>query len=258
MHGGITIWHLLTHTSGLTADPGYFTEPHPVSRFEQMIEKDWLTKGVLAGPVICRPGEQWNYSSLGFAVLAEIVSRVSGSHYNDFVQKQILQPLGMTRSFLEVPEKLWPEVCLIGDWEERYLRVMKERKGAPDGGGGMFSTLRDLFVFGNCILNLGTAGGVRILGRKTAEEMTRNQLSGVPAFHWGKRLPTFRQGLGWGFFCDGSTVGPATYNHEGWGWCILFVDPVEHFILTTFIASPKDWDPELMVEPRAIAFSGLL
>ena len=257
MHGGITIWNLLTHTSGLVADGGYFTEPYPVDRFQLLGEKDWIVKAVLAGPVACRPGEQWNYSSLSFNVLAEIVSRVSGSHYNDYVQTQIFQPLGMTRSFLEVPEKLWPEVCLIGEWDEMFLRRAKERKGAPDGGGGVYSTLHDLFLFGQCFLNHGENGGARILGKKTAQEMTRNQLSGVPSFHWGKRLPSIRQGLGWEFFCDGSTVGPETFNHEGWGWCSLFVDPVERFIFTSFVPSAKPWDPELMVEPRTIAFSGI-
>ena len=257
MHGGITIWNLLTHTSGLAADHGYFTEPYPVNRFELMGEKDWIVKAVLAGPVTCRPGEQWNYCSLGFAVLAEIVSRASGSHFNDFVQTQIFKPLGMSRSFLEVPEKLWPEVCLIGDWEEKLLRHAQERKWAPDGGGGVYSTLRDLFRFGQYFLDLGAAGSARIIGKKTMQEMTRNQLTGVPAFHWGKRLLSIRQGLGWGFFCDGSTVGPATYNHEGWGWSALYVDPVERFVYTSFVASPKEWDPQLMVAPRAIAFSGI-
>ena len=204
---------------GLAADGGYFTEPYPVERWELLGEKDWIVKGGAGRARGLPSGRAVELLlPLGFTVLAEIVSRVSGSHFNDFVQTQIFQPLGMTRSFLEVPEKLWPEVCLIGDWEEMFLRRAKERKGAPDGGGGVYSTLRDLFVFGQCFLNLGTVGSARILGRKTAEEMTRNQLSGVPAFHWGKRLPSLRQGLGWEFFCDGSTVGRRrTITRDGAG-----------------------------------------
>jgi CubicO group peptidase (beta-lactamase class C family) len=258
MFADIRIWHLLTHTSGLTADPGYFCEPYLVDDHALWGDEDWLTKMVLAGPVRCRPGEQWNYCSRGYAVLAEIVTRVSGKHFNDYVQDEIFRPIGMTRSFLEIPEPLWTEVCRAADWEEENIRHARDRKGAPKGGGGVFSTLHDLFKFGQCFLNGGEYGGTRILGKKTVQEMTRNQLTNVPAFHWGKNLKNHRQGLGWGFFCDGSTTGPSTYNHEGWGWCALFVDPVEQFVFVSFTPDAKDWDPELVVEPRTIAFSGIL
>ncbi len=258
MHGAITLWHLLTHTSGLAGDAGYYMEPYPIERHDLLSCKDWLTKAVLPGPVQARPGEKWIYCSAGFAVLAEIVSRVSGMHFNDFVEKKIFRPIGMTRSFLEVPEDLLPETCLMWDGEEGFIRGHAKREGAPLGGGGVHSTLQDLFRFGQCFLNGGELDGGRILGKKTVQEMTRNQLSGVPAYHWGKNLKEFRQGLGWGFFCDGSTVGPSTYSHEGWGWCALFVDPVERFIFVSTVADPNPWNPEHVVEPRAIAFSGIL
>jgi CubicO group peptidase (beta-lactamase class C family) len=79
----------------------------------------------------------------------------------------------------------------------------------------VFSTLRDLFIFGQATLDGGSYGGARLLGRKTVQEMTRNQLSGVPAFHWGKHLENFRHGLGWGFYCEGSVFDPeppGSYN----------------------------------------------
>ncbi|MBN1412906.1 MAG: serine hydrolase [Spirochaetales bacterium] len=258
MHRTISVWNLLTHTSGIAADGGYFTEPYPYDVYEQFGKPDWITKGALAGPLQHRPGEQWNYCSTGFAILAEIVSRVSGMHFNDYVEKEVFQALGMTRSFMEVPEKLWPEVIISSEWDEKALENAKDRTGAPSGGGGVYSTLHDLFMLGQAYLNGGEYEGKRILGRKTVEEMTRNQLDGVPAFHWGANCKNYRQGLGWGFYADGPTVGPATYNHEGWGWCSLFVDPLEKFIYISFVADPNDWDPEVMVKPRTIAFAGIL
>jgi len=122
----------------------------------------------------------------------------------------------------------------------------------------VYSTLRDLFVLGQMTLNGGEFGGRRVLGKKTIEEMTRNQLTGVPAFHWGKKLSDFRHGLGWGFYCDGTVTGPATLNHQGWGHSYLFIDPVEKFVLTLFVADPGEWNPQLLVEPVNIAFSGIL
>jgi CubicO group peptidase (beta-lactamase class C family) len=106
MHGGISVRHLLTHTSGLAADGGYFTEPYPLSRREAMGKDDWLTKGILAGPLQSKPGKHWAYCSMGFTVLAEIVNLVSGIYFAEFIEKKIFKPLGMTRSFFEVPKKL--------------------------------------------------------------------------------------------------------------------------------------------------------
>ncbi len=56
MHGAITLWHLLTHTSGLAGDAGYYMEPYPIERHDLLSCKDWLTKAVLPGPVQAPPG----------------------------------------------------------------------------------------------------------------------------------------------------------------------------------------------------------
>ena len=258
MHRGITIWNLLTHTSGLPADGGYFTEPYPIDRFAFMFAEDWLKKGVLSGPLQNKPGAEWNYCSIGFNILAEIVTRVSGLHFKDYVEKKIFQPLGMTRSFMEVPAALFPEICTVNEWDIKIMENMGFRDFSPNGGGGVYSTLADLNRFAQAFLNKGEWQGKRILSKKSVEEMTRNQLDGVPSFHWGLNCKNYRQGLGWGFFADGSTVGPATYNHEGWGWCSLFVDPVENFTYVSFSADSSDWSPDVQVKPRGIAFSGLL
>jgi CubicO group peptidase (beta-lactamase class C family) len=258
MHRGITLWHLLTHTSGLPPDPGYLGEPYPLPRFDWWDQGgDWLRKAVLAGPTVCRPGESWNYCSLGYTLLAEVVSRAAGKHFYDYVQDEILSPLGMRRTMFAVPQALAGEIAWASEWQRDKPIHMRER-AAPDGGGGLASTLPDLFRFAQCFLEGGALDGARVLGRKTVEEMTRNQLQGVPAYHWGKQLRDYRHGLGWGFFCDSSTVGPATFNHEGYGWSALFVDPVERFIYAQFTCDDHPWNPELAVMPRTIAFSGIL
>jgi len=258
LHRGIHVRHLLTHTSGLSADGGYFNEPHPIETFERMFDEDWLTKLVLAGPLQGEPGRQWAYCSKGFGVLAELVSRASGMHFNEYVEKRVLKAIGMDRSFMEVPKELWPESTRIADWDEKLVAKAAERKGMPQGGGGCSSTLYDLYRLGQCYLNGGEIDGKRLVSKKVAAEMARNQLDGVPAYHWGKKIPSFRHGLGWGFFCDGSFVGPRTYNHEGWGWCSLFVDPEEEFVFVMTTGAEIDWNPAVMVYPRAAAFAGLL
>jgi CubicO group peptidase (beta-lactamase class C family) len=258
MHKCINLWHLLTHTSGLPADGGYFLDPYPIDRYDMMQKDDWLKKAVLCGPLQNKPGEAWNYCTIGFSVLSEIVSRSSGMHFNDYVESKIFKALGMDRSFLEVPVHLRNEVIISSDWGLEALNEPCNRTLCPNGGGGAYSTMGDMNRFAQAFLNKGEWGGARILSKKAVEEMTRNQLSGVPSFHWGANCKNYRQGLGWGFYADGSTVGSATYNHEGWGWCSLFIDPVENFTFISFIPDSNNWDPEVMVKPRTIAFSGLM
>jgi CubicO group peptidase (beta-lactamase class C family) len=100
-HKHITIFNLLTHTSGIAGSPGYFCEPYPYE-FPDYFDKDWITNG-LRGLVQAKPGEAWIYSSYGFAILGEIVSRVSGTCFHDYVTEQIITPLGMDHTFYIVP-----------------------------------------------------------------------------------------------------------------------------------------------------------
>jgi len=98
-YDNITIRNLLTHTSGL---PSY----------EDQFEKNWDHKKIafnkdiiemlqkLHDTLFFKPGSKWKYSNTGYAVLAAIIEKVSGMSYNDFMAKNIFQPLGMTHSFI--------------------------------------------------------------------------------------------------------------------------------------------------------------
>ncbi len=258
MHQTINIRHLLTHTSGLRADPGYHLEPYPETLFDWLSEEGWLKK-VLSGPVQSKPGEIWAYCSLGYCILAEIVSRVSGKHFIDYVQDEIFTPLGMDSSSIELPKQHLDRTVIMGEEHKRWIEEDRIRQpyACPPGGGGANATMHDMFKLAQCYLNGGTYNGVRILGKTTCQAMTRNQLDGVPSNHWGTWIKNYRQGLGWGFFADGPTVSPETYNHEGWGWCSLFIEPVERFIYISMAATHTEWNPDVMVKPRTIAWSGI-
>lgn len=260
LHREITLKHFLTHTSGLQADPGYFSEPYPVDIFKRMAEGEWI-KVLLSGPVQSKPGEQWSYSSAGFCILGEVVSRVSGMHYTDYVQEKIFAPLGMTRSFIDIPENMLDQCCMTeeGDMEDIEDCRNREPGRIPPSGGGAVSTLHDLYLLARCYQQGGQVNGKRILSRVSCEAMTRNQLSpGVYAYHWGHKCHNFRQGLGWEFHADGSIMNPDVYNHEGWGWSSVFVDPEEDFIFISMLLNEDGWNPELMVNPRTIAWTGIL
>lgn len=276
----INITHLLSHTSGLAPDGGYFLEPYPMGWYdyefafgddededkpirtveeETAFRKSQWIKAMLAGPPVCPPGEQWNYCSNGFIILGEIISRVSGMDYEDYIQRTIIEPLGMTRTFFTVPEDLHEEVCVVNDWEiERLSRKNKQAFDPPRSGGGLFSTLEDMNKLGQMLLNKGTYNGVRILGRKSVEMLSREPYpEGLPAFSWGEQIKHSHFALSSSLGREYDSCGPNTIYHEGAGRSLLMVDPDEDLVVAFFVPSNVDWVPESVIHVKNIIWSGL-
>lgn len=85
----ITVWHLLTHTSGLGDYPA-----------EIDLRRDYTEDEYFASfkkaPLDFEPGSSWNYSNIGYATLGFLIRKVTGKYYGDFLQERIFKPLDMT------------------------------------------------------------------------------------------------------------------------------------------------------------------
>ncbi len=259
MHEGIAIAHLLTHTSGLPADPGAHTEPYPRAwRSPDLTKENWI-KWALQGPLQYPTGTTWNYCSKGFWFLGEIIARTSGMAYTEYIQRNILDPLGMTRSFFLVPKELRDQVGIVNEFDQKELHEEPTEDFSPSwcAGGGLSSTPYDLWKFAQMLLNKGTFNGQRLLGRKTVEAMTRNQLDRVPAYTWGSNIKAKPFGLGIEVNREPLT-SPGTFGHEGARWSGMFIDPVEEMICIYFQPTVFDfWHARYMTGARAIAWSGI-
>ncbi len=88
---GITVRHLLTHTSGLGDYPTDFS-------LQKEYTEDDLFKMVTERPLQSAPGEKWAYSNLGYLTLGVLMHKVSGKFYGDLLQERVFGPLGMTRT----------------------------------------------------------------------------------------------------------------------------------------------------------------
>ena len=86
---GITILHLLRHEAGLD-NPDYR------DAMKERIDLVELVRRIGARPPLFRPGTQGRYSNAGYSVLALVIEKVSGMSYDEFLQKNIFLPLGMT------------------------------------------------------------------------------------------------------------------------------------------------------------------
>ncbi|MBD2869340.1 serine hydrolase domain-containing protein [Paenibacillus arenilitoris] len=276
----ITILHLLTHTSGIQADPGYYLEPYPMgwwnilfafepetegphavtdeAELEKRRKSAWI-RAVLSGKPLAAPGEQWSYSSAGFALLGEIVARASGMPFERYVMEQIVRPLGMTRTFFEVPGELHGEVCLVNEHEASRLKPGDWKYAPPRAGGGLYSTLADLFRFGQMLLNGGTLDGVKVLSRKSVEKLRDNALGGgIEAFAWGGEVGAMMHGIGASITGPGEWMPEGSFGHEGAGRCKLLIDSKHQAVIVFFVPTHADWIPESIIGTQNIIGSGWL
>lgn len=94
---GITVRHLLTHTSGI---PDYAGDVGPLGNQVIDLRQDYTEEQLVAAftkmPMDFAPGEKWSYSNTGYALLGIIIRRVTGAFYGDVLQEHIFRPLGMT------------------------------------------------------------------------------------------------------------------------------------------------------------------
>ncbi len=182
----ITIRHLLTHTSGLPreADFPYWTD-HIFPTREELA-------GALPGQSAINPPETtYHYSNLGMSLLGEIVTKVSGQPWADYVQEKILQPLGMSSSSTAPGEELLRRLTTshmlrASDGTRRVFDYYETGAIAP--AGSIVSTVEDLSRFASLQFREGPAGDAQILKGSTLREMQR--------VHWVYDSFTGGRGLG--------------------------------------------------------------
>lgn len=131
----ITVRHLLTHTSGL---PREFPAFDP---FKPQAEADTL-KIAAALPLRFAPGEKWEYSNIGYSVLAEIIRSVSGQPWSEFVAAHLFTPAGMSATRTTTSN-------LVPHRASGYTGRGRELQNAPDWpvvrpSGAFLSTVLDL------------------------------------------------------------------------------------------------------------------
>src|SRR5690242_13232765 len=91
----VTIFHLLTHTSGIPSFTGF--SDFPTRQLQDMTPQqlvDWFRDK----PLEFEPGTKWNYSNSGYVLLGYLIEKISGQSYAGFVQQNIFTPLGMKDS----------------------------------------------------------------------------------------------------------------------------------------------------------------
>lgn len=138
---GITIYQLLTHTSGIMhswnlpdwqatmATPATIDET--VDRFKDQ-------------PLVFEPGQGFQYSGVGYFILAQIIERVSGASYEAFLRRSIFEPIGMQDTGVDQLEAIIPNRA--SGYRRRGELTHNKHIHMPilTGGGNLYSTVLDL------------------------------------------------------------------------------------------------------------------
>lgn len=211
----ITVRHLLTHTSGLPREGAFpYWTTHEFPTLEE------LEASLPELETLSPPGAKYRYSNLGIALLGALVAEVSGESYAAYVRRNILGPLGMASTTLDLPREdlrgLASEYMrknpgagsqVAGAGTRRQHTYYQTRALAP--AANMISNVEDMARFASLHLpdtvSDRVTEGPEILGRYTLAEMRRPQFV---YDSWGGG-----RGLGFGISHD---EGTTFVVHGGW------------------------------------------
>jgi len=143
----ITIRQLLTHQSGIGDGSELLAPPRPMARVTVDFD-DLLMMSRLAGTNF-KPGERYAYNNSGYAFLGEIIDRASGVSRAEFIRKNILEPLGMSSTYIGGQES-WPldRMARGYEWDD-LCECPQATHNPPDlswasGAGDMISNAGDM------------------------------------------------------------------------------------------------------------------
>lgn len=269
------IFHLMTHTSGLTYPGDY--DKTPVGRLygekgvfgaDRTLAE--LSKRAAAIPLTGQPGEYQYGASID--VLGRVIEVVSGQPLDAFLRQQVLVPLRMNDTMFTVPDALqgrFAEIYTTGP--DGALAIMGPAAGQqlyrPDakllsGGGGLVSTTADYLRFCQMMLNGGVLDGARILSPKTVQLMTRGQVSPEHRGSLNDFSPGYDMGLGFGILEDVGASGiPGSAGEYRWGGAAsteFFIDPKEKIVAVLSTQFMPSSTHKLREDMKALIYQALV
>jgi CubicO group peptidase (beta-lactamase class C family) len=246
----MTIQDLLRHTSGITYDHtgnGLVQQLYQQSRLRSRKITNAEHAALVAGmPLMCQPGAAWNYSR-STDILGRIIEVVSGQSLGAFLTERILAPLQMTETAFHTAETnagRLAEPFPTDPWNGDKVQLfnMLEKPAMESGGGGLISTTMDYARFCQMLLNGGSLGGVRIIGRKTLELMASDHLG--PNVKVDSPLMPPGHGFGLGFAVrthQGLAPFPGSLGQFFWSGMagtFFWIDPAEELFAVFMMQGP--------------------
>lgn len=214
--GNLSVWHLMTHTSGL--DDLLVPTSFPMSVILQRVSTSRIGGSA---------GYRFRYADVNFMLLGEIVTRVAGMPLDRHAEEILFRPLGMESTGFGRRITDVSRVAVTRADRGTMLRGVVQdenarRLGGVAGHAGLFSSAPDLARFCRMLLQRGEVDGVRVLQERTVDQMT------APYFSRGGGVA---RGLGWDISSPFSSprgigLSSRSFGHTGYSGTSLWLDPV--------------------------------
>ena len=235
----VTIWNLLTHTSGWE---GQIAAPE---RGDETLKNFVGTLGGLMQ--LAPPGAAWSYNNAGFSVAGRVIETVTGMSINAAMRELVFKPLGLAHAGTTAGDFITGRFA-VGHSVRGEAPPVLQRPFMPSTSvtaGGVGLCLTDLLTYANFHMGDGVANGERLLTRTSLEELRMPQLR--------KQGNDDDIGIAWHL----REVGPVrTAAHGGTlaGHILLLeLVPARHFAIAILTNSNNGWRLIQDVERAALA-----
>jgi len=255
----ILVHHLLAYSSGIRDEETDYA--NLVGRLsEANAATDWTRADTDQHPAIREflnlsyeaplhraPNTEMSQGHYTMELLGEVIRRVSGKTLPDFARERIFEPLGMRDTFFTVPASEQGRVATHPKSHPAFKYFMNLT--VPWSSMSVFTSPRDMFVFGQMFLNGGRYGDARVLSRAAVSEMTQDQVPGLSAQFRDEFIPEASWGLGWNVhgrkraLGDGSLQSPQAFYQGNSGGPLLWVDPV-YEVVGIYFSLVLEWIEE--------------
>jgi CubicO group peptidase (beta-lactamase class C family) len=250
----MTVQDLLRHTSGLTYEHQGDGPVHKIYQ-DSRVRSRKITNAehaalVASFPLVCHPGDEFNYSR-STDILGRIIEVVSGKSLGTYLTERILTPLQMAETGFataEVNANRLAEPFAADPWtgDKVALFNMLEQPIMESGGGGLVSTTMDYARFALMLRNGGTLDGNRIIGRKTLELMASDHLGPHVVTNGTLLSPGHGFGLGFAVRRDaGIAPFPGSVGQFFWSGIagtFFWIDPKEDLFVVFMSQGPGQRD----------------
>jgi CubicO group peptidase (beta-lactamase class C family) len=165
----ITVRHLLQHTSGLPKNAGFFTPTSTVQNEIEQAYQEYLLGLEINADFI---GKTHVYCNLNYEILGQLIEKVSGLKYAEYVTKFIFQPLKMNNSFAR--ETDIKTIGLKNGYQYIFGFPIQKTVKYNDNGtaaGNIASNPKDMAFFLQMLLNKGRFGSDTLLQQQTLDSM---------------------------------------------------------------------------------------